>query len=278
MHLCDSIRHVPEMSPSNPPAPHVLLLAALRDELEPTVSALQLQWSTGGGAAKGEFEGIPTTAAATGMGAARVTAAASKLVDTEGPSAILLLGLAGGLDPGLKAAEVRRIVRILDEHGGAYALQCGTVPQRQEVDEPAAADTQHDDGAAATLLSVDTVISSVEQKAELFGRYGAAMVDMESAALARLALQRGLPLTVLRAVSDPADQVLPPQAVTWVREDGSIDTRAAMMFLATHPWMAGKLMSLRRHAQAAAQALAGAVGDVLRTMVKPLADQDVERS
>ncbi len=266
------------MSPSNPSAPHVLLLAALRDELGPTVSALQLQWSTGGGEAKGEFEGIATTAAATGMGAARITAAASQLIDAEGPSSILLVGLAGGLDPGLKAAEVRRIVRILDEHGGTYALKCGGVPQTQEVDDPAAANPHHEVGATATLLSVDKVISSVEQKAELFDRYGAAMVDMESAALARLAAQRGLPLTVLRAVSDPADQVLPPQAATWVREDGSIDTRAAMMFLATHPWMAGKLMSLRRHAQAAAHALAGAVGDVLRAMVKPPADRDVERS
>ncbi len=311
-------------------APCVLLLAALQEELAPTIAALRLDRAdTAAGAsagptrhategekgpeatatdsdaepssppailAEGQVEGVHLIVRATGMGGTRAAAVASQLIEAYRPVAILAIGVAGGLDPALKPAEVRRAGRVIDEHGQAYTL-CPTAPPQQAQASPADAAGSRPDAAgggehpatvseraagscgdasgassqtpaAATMLSVEQIVSSVEQKAELFQRHGAAMVDMESAALAALAARRGLPLTILRAVSDPADHALPAQTAEWVREDGTIDTKAAMMFLATHPWLAGRMMTLRRNAQAAAAALAGPVRDALQTITR----------
>jgi hypothetical protein len=64
---------------------------------------------------------------------------------------------------------------------------------------------------------------------------GAIAVDMESHVAARFCAKHGLPLAVLRAVSDGADHALPPAAQRGMRADGSMDIGAVMRALAADP-------------------------------------------
>ncbi|HLO78401.1 MAG TPA: hypothetical protein VK196_18250, partial [Magnetospirillum sp.] len=64
---------------------------------------------------------------------------------------------------------------------------------------------------------------------------GAAAVDMESGAVARVAAQHGLPFLALRAIADPAGQSLPAPVLRIVDGQGRIRIRGALWALATHP-------------------------------------------
>ncbi len=95
------------------------------------------------------------------------------------------------------------------------------------------------------LFGSDQVIAGLEAKRAL-NRLGAA-VDMESQAAARVAGRHGLPLVVLRVISDAADDVLPPAAVAGFREDGGIDVLAVIAALARDPRQLPDLMKMGRN-------------------------------
>src|SRR4051812_38922885 len=98
--------------------------------------------------------------------------------------AIVLAGLAGGLDPSLRKGD-----------GGIRA-------------EPQIFSNPPDFGSAraARLTCQTRIIGAPQQKAELFRTTGAAAVDMERDAVRNLAVELGVPLIILRAISDTADE------------------------------------------------------------------------
>jgi hypothetical protein len=105
-----------------------------------------------------------------------------------------------------------------------------------------------------TVLGSARAVGGVDEKAELHRKTGAAIVDMESHVVARIAVARGLPFTVLRVVADSADQSLPPAAVNGMKPDGTPDIAGVLKSLASQP---GQLPDLMRTAFAARRAMAG---------------------
>ncbi len=95
------------------------------------------------------------------------------------------------------------------------------------------------------LFGSDRVVAGLEAKRAL-NRLGAA-VDMESQVAARAAARHGLPLVVLRVISDAADHILPPAALAGFREDGGIDVLAVMAALARDPRQLPDLMRMGRN-------------------------------
>jgi len=83
------------------------------------------------------------------------------------------------------------------------------------------------------VFGSDQVVAGLEAKRAL-NRLAAA-VDMESQVAARVAARHGLPLVVLRVISDAADDILPPAAMAGFREDGGIDVLAVVAALARDP-------------------------------------------
>src|SRR3712207_2397214 len=65
-------------------------------------------------------------------------------------------------------------------------------------------------------------VATVAEKANLHSRTGAALVDLESLAVARVCRDHGRPFAVLRAVADPAERALPPAALAGLDEAGRI--------------------------------------------------------
>lgn len=106
---------------------------------------------------------------------------------------------------------------------------------------------------SADVLGSDTVITDPARKAQLSA--GAQVVDMESHLAARAAQAHGLPLLVLRAVSDDASHSLPPAAVAGMREDGRIDLAAILKSLASDPRQLPALIRMARTSGKAFKAL-----------------------
>lgn len=105
-------------------------------------------------------------------------------------AAIVSTGWAGGLDPGLSVGDVFTADTVARLHP----------PVEYPVNLP---DVYAESARRGRLVTVDRVISSAGEKAELYAT-GAAAVDMEAAAVAAEAERRGLPFFCVRAISDEA--------------------------------------------------------------------------
>ncbi len=170
----------------------------------------------------------------------------AKLIAEEiakGARGLISFGIAGALQPGLEAGTC--IV-------GTAVLFDG---QRFEAD---AAWTARLLAAIPTsrreaVLGSANAIGDIATKGALHRATGAAVVDMESHVVARVASDHGLPIAVLRVVADSAEQTLPPAALDGMKPDGTPDIAAVLKSLASQP---RQIPELVRTAFAARRAMA----------------------
>ena len=182
----------------------------------------------------------------TGIGSQRMVAVATRLIEEHHPRRIILIGFSGALLPELAAGQIIHVSAVMNIAGQIVRLTEGEYDQR------------------TTLLTVDHVVATVEEKSTLRQNHRAAAIDMESFALATLARERNIPLSIIRAISDTADFALPAQIGEWVNEDGSPRVGAVMKALARKPSLLTTLLKLQSHTKTAARNLAAAVGDLLK--------------
>jgi hypothetical protein len=163
------------------------------------------------------------------------------------PVGLISFGVAGALDD-------------------AYPVGCAVVGRR--VSAPGGAGWACDFEATKILLdrfgveagvevaAVDAVIADVATKQSLHLR--GAVVDMESHLAARAAVTHGLPLAVLRVISDSAQHGMPAAAVAGLGADGGVDVGAVLRALARDPAQLPDLLRMARDSGRAFKALAAA--------------------
>jgi adenosylhomocysteine nucleosidase len=100
---------------------------------------------------------------------------------------------------------------------------------------------------------------SPSEKAALFKEYGAIAVDMESAAVARAALDAKVPFAAIRAVTDPAQMKIPPTVIESIDEFGRFRPLHLLQSLVRHPGDLLLLVRLGRNFHAARRTLAGVI-------------------
>ncbi|MGF1448480.1 MAG: phosphorylase [Opitutales bacterium] len=138
-----------------------------------------------------------------GIGPERARAAAESLIAQQGVEVLLSWGTCAGLVAGVSsgALVVPRQIRsgsgtILETDPGLQAALVRALGDLADVKE-------------TPLAEATEVVESVRAKQALAERSGAAAVDMESAAVARVAREAGVAFVAVRAVIDPHDQALP---------------------------------------------------------------------
>jgi len=152
-----------------------------------------------------------------GVGPRRAGASLEEALGATLYSRILVVGYAGALDPGLKLGDLvvarRALAFSLSEadHDWDHIQLDGSFDLR---DCDALADGAKSAGLRAGIGDVLTspyVLGDPAHKRLLYDRFHAAAVDMETAALARVASAKCVPLACIRAVSDEAaDSFLAP--------------------------------------------------------------------
>lgn len=105
------------------------------------------------------------------------------------------------------------------------------------------------------FAGAEEAVLCVAGKAALRRRTGAVAVDTESHVAADWARRNGLPLSILRVVSDPAHRALPPLAARAVRPDGRVDLPRVLRDLARSPRQIGAMAHAGRDSRAAFAAL-----------------------
>lgn len=191
--------------------------------------------------------------ACAGMGSERVTRALA-LAESRGRlDSIISVGYAGALRADMEPGKAYWPATVIDGQTGER-FECN-----------------HGEGTLAgegvpvgngTLVTMDHAVGRGE-KLELAARWNADLVDMETAAVARLAKVRSLPFRALRAISDRVDDNVPDLAA-FTDERGGLRESSFAMYVALHPWLIPTAIKLGRQSAQASQAIAQALQQILR--------------
>ncbi|MDV7212273.1 phosphorylase family protein [Azotobacter beijerinckii] len=185
-----------------------------------------------------------------GMGPDAARAAAQALVK-DGAQALVILGVAGALEAGLRNGMLICPGHVLDERGRVYSSDTAWSARLREQLGAARLDVRTD----ATLLSLPTPLPTTTAKQEAHARYAAAAVDMESAAVAAVAAESGLPFMALRAIVDERDDELPSPLLAAVDAFGRPVPARLIAALARNPAMIPRLPALSSRMNGAIRAL-----------------------
>jgi nucleoside phosphorylase len=201
-----------------------------------------------------------------GVGPRRSAAALDKTLTILQPQKILAIGYAGALDADLKLGELvavrKALACSLDEErsGWEHARLDGIF---QLVDCEALARSAKSAGLAVRTgdaLTSACVLGEPAHKRLLHEKFHASIVDMETAALARVSLARAVPFACIRAVSDETeDTFLAPFS-----HDASARVPARVKKL-VNTGMIRTLREWRKNAAVAKQSLCGFLSHYLET-------------
>ena len=184
----------------------------------------------------------------TGGGTPAGAARAAEALVAKGAKGLVSFGLAGGLDPVLFPGDVLVPHTVLD-HGERLACD----PELMDLLGGA---TRH------TILAGTEIVPTALEKRDLCRETGAQAVDLESGAVARVALAHGLPFAVLRAICDPANCSLPPAAIVALDHQGGIGFLRVFLSVLRMPRQIRDLRELAADAHIARDALIERIKDI----------------
>ncbi len=170
---------------------------------------------------------------------------------------VVSFGLCGGLDPAaasgdiVVASQVQGDIQYSTDSAIDAALAAALRASGERVHQGA-------------IASVAAPILSRRAKRDLRRSTATVAVDMESGIAGAFAARHGLPLAVLRAVSDPADRELPPLVVNATTPSGAISYSAVALGLARSPAQLPALMAAGRDSAAAFRTLRRCYGSFAR--------------
>jgi len=167
-----------------------------------------------------------------GIGPEAARRAAAAVVAIYQPGLLVSAGFAGALDPELRVGQICRPSRVIDaKDSSSREIALGQ----------------------GVLVSAAS-IASIELKAKLATAYGAHAVDMEAAAVARVAEIHGIAFAVVKAISDESNFEMPGMD-RFVASDGQFRSVAFAGYAAVRPWLWLRVIHLARGSAKASGAL-----------------------
>jgi adenosylhomocysteine nucleosidase len=191
--------------------------------------------------------------AVSGVGFGAATDAARALAAAP-VSALMTFGVAGGLDPALKAGTVVLPTQVISSDGARFAT-CRSWQARLA----AAVGTPYM-AVGGILLSSPMAIETPADKAIAFRDSGAVAVDMESVAVAEIAAAHQLPFVALRVIVDTASDALPPSVIAASRA-GRVKIGRLLAGLLTAPGEIATVIGLSLRYRAAMRSLRAVAAD-----------------
>lgn len=150
-------------------------------------------------------------------------------------------GVAGALAPRLKAGDLVVGAEVIDDAGGKLVF-----------DEAVARSVLSCIGDSAhavfgSVLTVKDAAASAAAKADLFERYGADAVDLESCHIAHIARKANRQFICIRAIVDDSTFAVPEIALNGLDESGNMRALQTLIGVLQHPSQLPQLLRLARH-------------------------------
>lgn len=204
--------------------------------MEREVGPLLRGWQVFLGNSQKFFERGDAIVVCGGLGSAAAKDAAEAVIARRNPEMIVSAGYAGALTPSLGAGDLVNPAEIIDAQTGEhFATSQGS----------------------GTLVSISGV-ASVNEKRALAQRFSAEAIDMEAAAVARVAQAHGREFIALKVISDELDFELPPMG-RFISANGDFQTARFAFHAALHPCLWPAIRKLARNSQRASLTLCSAL-------------------
>jgi adenosylhomocysteine nucleosidase len=181
-------------------------------------------------------------AACAGAGLEAATRAFAAIEDGGPIDLVISYGWVGALTEDLKPGTAHNVA-------GAYDVRTG---ERFNCDA----------GAGELWLVTSPKVADENEKKRLNKAYGAALVDMEAAAIARLAAMRGIPFYCIKGVSDGLTARL-PDFNRFLTRDGQFRLGSLVLFAILRPWYWPALIKMGENSKRAAESMAQTLRDFL---------------
>ncbi len=221
----------------------VAIIAALPGELKPLVRG----WPHGtrGGVhfwaqRDSEEEWI---AACAGAGAQAATKAFAAIEDGGPIDLVFSVGWAGALTNAVAEGRAYNVAGTIDVRTGER-FHCEA-------------------GSGTVWLATTSRVAGREEKLRLAATYPAGLVDMEAAAVARLAGMRGIPFYCIKGVSDGVDADL-PDLNRFLDPAGQFHLGRFVLFALVRPWYWPALVRMGENSRKASANIAASLFDFLR--------------
>lgn len=226
------------------------MLAPMRPELKAIVKAGQLERSSGNGVFShhGRAGKWTISAGLIGIGPTLARAATERMLQQGAFDHVMVVGIAGGLDPVLTIGSLMVPSRVRLHPDGPEFFSRPLPPRVAE----------------GGLMTTDGLFSE-ESIWRPIWESGFGAVDMEASAVAEVCDSAGVAWSIYRGISDRPDEHIVDQAVFALsKPDGSADMAAVAKYVARDPRRVKALAHLNRMMElAAATAAEAAIGDLV---------------
>jgi adenosylhomocysteine nucleosidase len=156
-------------------------------------------------------------------------------------TALISVGLAGACDPSLRVGSIVRVGELIDSRTGE----------------------RFSNSQFKQVLVTSHWIASVKEKRRLYASYWASAVDMEAAAVARIAQGHDLYFQAIKVISDEADFEVDSLS-EFATQEGQFREVAFALYAACRPRLWGKVVRLARNSERALASLTAELGENLR--------------
>lgn len=221
--------------------PKIAILAAIERELWPLIR----NWNSVKSRHEGRefifYESDYAVAVCSGMGAEYGWRAAEAVIRKYSPEILVSAGVAGALVPELHVGDTVFPAIVIDASDGSR--------HESAIRDAALGKTP----LARTILISSPNVAGSEQKKRLAKSYGAHVVDMEGASVARAAQIHNLPFLAVKAISDEVNFEV-GELNRFIR-NGQFNTKSLIFYLLPRPWLWLKMIRLARNTQLASHNL-----------------------
>jgi adenosylhomocysteine nucleosidase len=170
--------------------------------------------------------------ACAGMGPERATLAVQAAMAAKPVTALLSAGLAGACDPSLRVGDIVHAGVVIDTQSGE----------------------RYSNSQFKQILASAPAIASIKEKRRLYESYRASAVDMESAAVARMAWGHDLPFQAIKVISDDATFEL-EELAQFSTQNGQFREFSFAAYSVVRPRLWSKLINLAGNSKLAIGAL-----------------------
>jgi adenosylhomocysteine nucleosidase len=222
----------------------VAILAAMPGELKPLVRGWRHARSNGIDLWRCKFDEGEWIAACAGAGQNAATRAFAEIEKDGSIEQVFSVGWAGALSESFVRGKAYRVSGVVDVQTG-------------ERFETAASDSR-----SGICLATSPKVADTAEKQRLAAAYHAGLVDMEAAAVARLAQMRGVPFHCVKGVSDGLTDNL-PDFNRFISPLGHFQLARFVLFAVFSPWRWPSLVRMGENSKRASQSIAELLRDFL---------------
>jgi adenosylhomocysteine nucleosidase len=234
------------------------IIAAMPAELKFLVRDWHHERTNGVDLWRRSFDGGEWIAACAGAGVGAATRAFAEVEKSGEVDQVISTGWAGALREELVAGQAYDVSIVIDARTGERFL----TPYADGSVDGSPRSQNRDLGHPGLWLVTSDRVADAHEKLRLAETYEAALVDMEAAAVARLARMRGIPFYCIKGISDGYSDQL-PDFNNFISPDGQFKLTRFVVFAVLRPWYWHALIRMGENSRKAARNIAQSVLDFL---------------